>query len=79
MDQLTIPIPDGLTEGQKTRLVERLARIAAQEVERSADEQPGSLMDLAGSLKHDGPPISKDQAREAAKRYVVDNFRDHDS
>ncbi len=33
-----------------------------------------SLMDLAGCLKSDRPAVSKEDARDMARRHVVDNF-----
>ena len=38
-----------------------------------------SLMDLAGCLKSDRPALSKENAREASRRHVVDNFLGHDA
>lgn len=37
-----------------------------------------SLMDLAGSLKSDRPAVSKEDARDKAKRYVADRFLGQD-
>lgn len=33
-----------------------------------------SLMDLAGCLKSNRPPVSKDDARDTARRHVAENY-----
>ena len=81
MAHLTINIPDDLNDQDRAALEERLSRVVEQAVQarRSSPSNGRSLMDLAGCLKHEGPPISKTDARAAAKRHVVDNFRKSES
>ena len=37
-----------------------------------------SLMDLAGCLKSNSPAVSKEDARDVARRHVADNFLGRD-
>jgi len=54
-----------------------LYEIRGESVTLRADGE--SLMDLAGCLKSSQPAVSKEDARNGAKRHVVDNFRGHDT
>lgn len=76
MDQLIIPIPDGLDEQQKSVLAKRLTEIAEASFRTMEANHTDSPMDLAGCLKGDQPAGTREQERDAARRHVLDSFVD---
>jgi hypothetical protein len=81
MDELTISIPDGLNDEQKAKLAERLTHIATEAVREQGLKpgKQGSLMELAGCMKYNGPPISAQEAKARAMQAAADDYLGRES
>jgi hypothetical protein len=79
MDQLSISIPEGLSEEQKSSLADWLSQLAMQSIEETKRMHTGSVLDFYGSLKSNQPAGTREEEREAARRHVIENYLDDDA